>query len=68
MFILGNLTRCCMSEDPAKKNDDASAGARSSLRLPDPDRKGKDDKSWSLLVIFAVVAIVVVALLSNSKG
>ena len=58
-----------MSDDPSKPGDGpSSAPADTRLRLPDSSGDTKSDKSWFLLVVFAVIAIVVVALLSNSKG
>ena len=58
-----------MSDDASKQDDGTSAPpANSRLRLPEAQANAKADKSWFLLVIFAVIAIVVVALFSNSKG
>lgn len=58
-----------MSNDPSKLDDSDSSNAENSrLRLPESSDDAKSDKSWFLLVVFAVIAIVVVALLSNSKG
>lgn len=58
-----------MSDDPSKQDDGTSSAPPSSrLRLPESQGQSKADKSWFLLVVFAVIAIVVVALFSNSKG
>lgn len=57
-----------MTDHTPSKSDDSPPESPSKLRLPDAQSKAKGDRSWSLLVIFAVVAIVVVALLSRAKG
>lgn len=57
-----------MTDHLPSKGDDSPPESSSKLRLPDAQSKAKSDRSWSLLVIFAVVAIVVVALLSRAKG
>ncbi|MEK0417446.1 MAG: hypothetical protein RI949_1452 [Pseudomonadota bacterium] len=53
-----------MTEDTSKRDDET--GSR--LRLPETNGNSKPDRSWFLLVVFAVIAIVVVALFSNAKG
>ena len=57
-----------MSNDPSKVDGSDSSNAENSrLRLPETQGPAKADKSWFLLVVFAVIAIVVVALVSNSS-
>lgn len=57
-----------MTEDTSKKEDTGPSPSPSRLRLPEPGAESKSDRSWTLLAIFAVVAILVVALFSNTKG